>query len=335
MLRIGALDLENWLVLAPMAGITNLPFRLIAKRFGAGLVTTEMISAKGLAMGQRKTLEYLKSDPEEKPLSVQLFGPDPDIMAVAAQIAVEKGADIIDINMGCPARKVVKTGSGAHLLRVPQKAVQIVSAVRRLCPVPLTVKLRSGWSPDQPVAIEIARMAEDCGADAITIHPRFATQGFSGQPDWDVIARAKEQVKIPVIGNGDIFSPHLALEMKRQTACDGVMIGRGAVGNPWIFRQALEMAEGLDITPPGVHERRALVAEHFRLLSIHLGEPRASREIRSHLLRYTRGLPNSTRFRGAISEIRSLDGLMSALDSYLAPFEGELQISRTRERKTQ
>ena len=321
MLRIGSLNLKNWLVMAPLAGITNLPFRIIVKNLGAGLVTTEMISAKGLTLGHQRTFKYLKSHPDERPLSVQIFGPDPDVMARAAQIAIEKGADIIDINMGCPARKVVKTGSGAHLLRVPQTAKEIVSAVRRVCSVPLTVKIRTGWSPDQPVALEIARIIEDCGADAITIHPRFATQGFSGQADWSIIAKTKEHLKIPVIGNGDVFSPSLALEMKRQTACDGVMIGRGAVGNPWIFMQALEMAQGLEATPPRLSERRALIMEHFRLLTLDMGEPRASKVMRGLLLRYTKGLPNSSRFRGTFTGIKSLESLMSALDSYFTTLE--------------
>lgn len=307
--------------MAPLAGITNLPFRIIVKNLGAGLVTTEMISAKGLTLGHQRTFKYLKSHPDEKPLSVQIFGPDPDVMAAAAQIAIEKGADIIDINMGCPARKVVKTGSGSTLLRVPQRAREIVSAVRRVCSVPLTVKIRAGWSPDQPVALEIARIIEDCGADAITIHPRYATQGFSGHADWSIIAEAKSHLKIPVIGNGDVFSPSLAIEMKQQTACDGVMIGRGAVGNPWIFKQTLEMAQGHEIIPPGLSERRALITEHFRLLSLDMGEPKASKVIRGLLLRYTKGLPNSSRFRGTFTGIKSLESLMAALDSYFTDLE--------------
>ncbi len=321
MLKIGALNLDNWLVMAPMSGITNPPFRAIAKRFGAGLVTTEMVSAKGLTMGKKKTFEYLESNPAERPLSVQIFGPDQDVMARAAQIAVEKRADVIDINMGCPAKKVVKTGSGANLLRLPRRAKEIVTAVRRVCPVPLTVKIRAGWSPGQPVFLDMARMIEDCGADAVTIHPRFATQGFSGHADWGIIARAKEHVNIPVIGNGDVFSPAQALEMKRKTGCDGVMIARGAVGNPWIFRHTLEMAQGLEVSPPALSERRSLIMEHFRLLSLHMGEPRASKAMRGLLLRYIKGLPNSSRFRGTFSAIKSLESLVSAMDSYFSALE--------------
>jgi len=316
--------------MAPLAGITNLPFRIIVKNLGAGLVTTEMISAKGLTLGHQRTFNYLKSHPDEKPLSVQIFGPDSDVMVAAAQIAIENGADIIDINMGCPARKVVKTGSGSNLLRVPQRAREIVSAVRRVCSVPLTVKIRAGWSPDQPVALEIARIIEDCGADAITIHPRYATQGFSGHADWSIIAKVKSHLKIPVIGNGDVFSPSLAIEMKQQTVCDGVMIGRGAVGNPWIFKQTLEMAKGHEITPPGLAERRALIMEHFRLLSLDMGEPKASKVMRGLLLRYTKGLPNSSRFRGTFTGIKSLESLMAALDSYFTELEKSSNFSDVR-----
>ncbi len=304
--------------MAPMSGITNLPFRLIVKRLGAGLVTTEMISAMGLALGKKKTFDYLKSHPDEGPLAVQLFGSTPGPMAAAAEIAVEAGADIVDINMGCPARKVVKTGAGGALLRAPQNAKEIVSAVRRVCPVPLTVKIRTGWSPNQPVASEISRLIEDCGADAITVHPRFVTQGFTGNADWAIISKVKELLKIPVIGNGDVSNPSLAIKMKTQTGCDGVMIGRGAVGNPWIFKQILELENGLAVRQPPLPERRALIIEHFRLLSLLMGENRAAKNMRGLLLQYTKGLPQSRRFRETFTSIKDIDTLISALDHYFA-----------------
>jgi nifR3 family TIM-barrel protein len=321
MLQIGNLKLKNWLVMAPLSGITNLAFRLIAKRLGAGLVTTEMISAMGLALGKKKTFDYLKIHPDEGPLAVQLFGSKPEVMAAAAEIAVEAGANIVDINMGCPARKVVKTGAGGALLRAPQKAKEIVSAVRRACPVPLTAKIRAGWSPGLSDVSEIPRLIEDCGADAVTIHPRFVTQAFSGQADWDIISKVKKQLNIPVIGNGDVSSPSLAIKMKSQTECDGVMIGRGAVGNPWIFKQILELENGLAVHQPLLNERRAVIMEHFRLLSLLMGESRAAKNMRGLLLWYTKGLPNSRRFRGTFTSIKDIDSLVSALDHYFSPLE--------------
>jgi nifR3 family TIM-barrel protein len=318
MLRIGPLKLENWLVMAPMAGITNLPFRLMVRELGAGLATTEMVSAMGLTMGKKKTIEYMESHSEEKPLAIQIFGSKPDIMARAAQMVVEAGADIVDINMGCPAKKVVKTGAGASLLRDIKKVAEIVSATRCACPVPLTAKIRAGWSHDQPPAHEIARVIEDCGADAITVHPRFASQGFSGRADWTIIAEVKQRVKIPVIGNGDVFEPSHALKMKSETGCDGVMIGRAAVGNPWIFKQVLHLNQGLPVPTPGLCDRRSLIMEHFRLLSGSMGEHRAALKMRGLLLQYTKGLPHSSRFRGSITQIRDLKSLISTMDNYFS-----------------
>ena len=318
MLRIGTLQLKNQLIMAPMSGITNLPFRRIAKRLGAGLVTTEMISAMGLAMRQEKTFRYLKSDPEERPLSVQIFGSDPRVMAEAARRVVDAGADLVDINMGCPARKVLKTGAGGALLRSPDKVRDVVSSVRRVCTVPVTAKIRAGWSPDQPAACDVARAVEDCGADAITIHPRFVTQRFSGNADWEIISQIKSRVRIPVIGNGDVSSPSRALDMMQQTGCDGVMIGRAALGNPWIFRQILNLESGRDIGSPTVFERREIILEHFRLLIDHMGEQRATRVMRGLLLWYTKGLPHSSRFRGAFTGIHDLDTMMTAMDDYFS-----------------
>ncbi|MCF8142750.1 MAG: tRNA dihydrouridine synthase DusB [Deltaproteobacteria bacterium] len=318
MLRIGALKLKNRLIMAPMSGITNLPFRRIVKRLGAGLVTTEMISAMGLARQQEKTLKYLKSDPEEQPLSAQIFGSDPRVMAEAARIVVDAGVDLVDINMGCPARKVVKTGAGGALLRSPDRVRDIVSAVRAVCPVPLTVKTRTGWSPDQPVARDIARLVEDCGADAITFHPRFVTQRFSGTADWDIISEVKSQVGIPVIGNGDVCTPLQALDMMQQTGCDGVMIGRAAMGNPWIFREILDLDNGMTPRPPGLVERREIISDHFRLLVDLMGEESAARAMRGLLLWYTKGLPYSSRFRGAFTGIHDLVTMTAAMDDYFS-----------------
>lgn len=323
MLQIGPLRLENRLIMAPMAGVTNLSFRLMVKKMGAGLVTTEMISARGLITGQKKTSDYLKSHPGERPLAVQIFGAEPHVMARATQIVIEAGADLVDINMGCPVKKVVKTGAGASLLRDPKRMAEIVSAVRRACPLPLTVKIRSGWSPENPVAHEIARVLEDCGADAITLHPRFATHGFSVRADWRLIGEIKERVKIPVIGNGDIFEPSHALKMRNQTGCDGVMIGRGAIGNPWIFKQILCLEQGLALPRPDLAERKGLIIEHFHRLSDSMGEKRAALAMRGLLLWYTKGLPCSSRFRENITQIKDLESLVSAMDTYFSTLKDQ------------
>jgi nifR3 family TIM-barrel protein len=280
-----------------------------------------MISAEGLTRGHSKTLDYLKSDPAEKPLAVQLFGSKPDAMAHAAQIAIDKGADLVDINMGCPVKKVVKTGAGSSLLRDPKKAAKLITATRLACPVPLTVKIRAGWSPDKPVAREIARVIEDCGADAVTVHPRFTSQGFSAPADWRWIAEVKSRLAIPVIGNGDVFKASAALEMKKQTGCDGVMLGRGGVGNPWIFRQILHAQQGLQVPIPSLTERRSLIMEHFHLLSSAVGEYRAARQMRGLLLWYTKGLPYSTRFRDRITRVKDVDSLMKTLDTYFSTLQ--------------
>ena len=326
MFHIGTLKLENDLIMAPLAGITNLPFRRIIKRLGPGLVTTEMVSAMGLVMGKNKTLRYLKSHPDEKPLAVQIFGSRPEAMAGAAEIAVEAGADIVDINMGCPARKVVKNGAGGALLRDLHTIEEIISGVRKVCSVPLTVKIRTGWSPDHASSVEIAVLSEDCGADAVTVHPRFVTQGFSGHADWTVIAKVKEALKIPVIGNGDVTNPLLAQKMKEQTGCDGVMIGRAAVGNPWIFKQILALENGLSVQPPSLDDRRALILEHFNYLSMEIGENRAAKLMRGLLLSYTKGLPNSRHFRSSFTSINDIDTLVSALDEYFAALEAHFSL---------
>ena len=316
MLKIGTLTLKNRLIMAPMAGITNPPFRRIVRRLGAGLVVTEMVSAVGLSRNHKKTVRYLKSDPEEKPLSVQIFGADPQIMAMAAEIAIEKGADMVDINMGCPARKVIKNGSGGALLRSPRAVHQMVTAVRKACTVPLTVKIRAGWSAEEANFLEIAHIIADCGADAVTVHPRFVKQGFSGQADWGIIRKVKEKLNIPVIGNGDVFKPELALQMRKETGCDGVMIGRGALGNPWIFRHILDLEKSLEVRPPELSERKEVILSHFTHLSQIIGEDRASKLMRGQLLWYTKGLPHSSRFRGAFTGIKDVHGMMAALDQY-------------------
>jgi nifR3 family TIM-barrel protein len=320
-MKIGSLHLDNWLIMAPMAGITNLPFRVMVKRMGVGLVFTELISAVGLSLKNKGSLIYLRSLPEEKPLAVQIFGAKPQAMATAAGMVIESGADLVDINMGCPVKKVTKTGAGAGLLRDLKNLENVVSAVRRVCHLPLTVKIRTGWSPDEPVACEVARIVEDCGADAITLHARFVTQKYSGTADWDMIGRIKSQVKIPVIGNGDVRKPLHAIEMKTQTGCDGVMIGRAAVRNPWIFKQILQLDRGLPVETPDLSERKDIIMNHFSLLSDIMGEHKAVFPMRGILLRYTKGLAHSSRFREKITKIKDSESLISVLDEYFAFLE--------------
>ena len=321
MLRIGSIALENSLVMAPMAGITSLPFRRMIKKLGAGLVTTEMISAEGITRRSERSLNFLKTHPSERPLAVQIFGSNRQVMARAAQMVVEAGADIVDINMGCPVKKVAKTGSGAALMKDARKVAGIVSAVRLACPVPLTIKVRAGWSPAEPTVCEIARIIEDCGADAITVHPRFATDGYAVPADWEWIGRVKEQLTIPVIGNGDVTKPSQALDLKQRTGCDGVMLGRGAVGNPWLFTQVMQLEQGLPISEPTLSDRRDLILQHFHGLCETMGEHRASLVMRGLLLRYTKGLPHSSDFRGSISRINDMETLVSAMDTYFSSLQ--------------
>jgi len=316
MLTIGTLHIKNWLIMAPMSGKTNLPFRLIIKKMGAGLVVTEMISAVGLSRGQAKTQAFLESHPNERPVAAQLFGSDPDSMAISAQMVGEKGLDIVDINMGCPVKKVIKTGSGAALMREPKRVAKILSAVRKSSPLPLTVKIRAGWSPEEANALEIASIIEDSGADGITIHPRFASQGFSGNADRALIAKIKKAVKIPVRGSRDITGPFSALKMRSETNCDGVMIGRAALANPWIFKQILDMENKGTFEIPNLDERYQLIMDHYSLLIEYFRENRATRIIKGLLLLYTKGLPNRRLLRGFIPEIGGREKLISILNKY-------------------
>jgi nifR3 family TIM-barrel protein len=296
-----------------MAGITNLPFRIIARRCGAALVATEMISAMGLILRQKKTMELLKSHPDERPLAVQIFGSDPERLSEAARIVSSSQAEILDINMGCPVRKVVKTGAGGALLRDPRLIEKIISRVKAACSLPVTVKIRSGWSPAEDRFEDVLRAAEAGGADAVTVHGRYVVQGFSGKADWSRIALAKRMLRIPVIGNGDVTSRQEALSMMDATGCDGVMIGRAATSNPWIFDSPLIGGE-----KPLLTHRASLIEEHCRLIAEHMDPRRAGFLMRGVLIRYTKGLSSSTAFRSRISNLSRPEELLDAARQYLA-----------------
>lgn len=316
-LKIGNVTLTNRLVMAPMAGITNLPFRRLVRQFGAALAISEMVSAEGLRRGSRRSFAYLESARDDRPFGVQLFGAEPAVMAEAARIVTAAGADLVDINMGCPVRKVVKTGAGAALLTNPVLAGRIVSAVRGATSLPLSVKIRSGWDKGSINAGEMARIIEENGADVLTVHARTAKDGYSGRADWEVIARVKGQVKIPVIGNGDIRKGGDVLDMLRLTGCDGVMVGRGALGNPWIFQEAIHALRE-EIPPPVSYaERKRVVLLHYQLLVDYLGLEQARREFFKHLLWYTKGLPGGGEFRQKVtSQAKEID-IPKAISGFL------------------
>lgn len=317
-MKIASVRLDNETILAPLAGITNLPFRLIAKSAGCGLVCSEMVSANGLVYKSHKTERLLDSRPEERPLSVQIFGYDPDIMAEAAAMIEARGADILDINFGCSVRKILKSGSGSALMKDPRKAEAILRAVRDAIKVPLTIKIRSGWDKTGTQASEIARIAEGCGVDAIAVHPRTATQGFSGHADWSVIAAVKRLVSIPVIGNGDIVAPEDAVRMKQETGCDAVMIGRAAIGNPWIFSQVLSLFRGETPKPLTLPMRHEAMLRYLRASVRYIGEEHACRMMRSRLGWFTKGLPHSSRFRESVKLLSSEEEAVRRINAYMA-----------------
>jgi nifR3 family TIM-barrel protein len=311
-MKLGTLRLNNNLVLAPMAGITDYPFRQLAREMGCGLTFTEMISAEGLL---RKGEAFLKMVEGEHPVSVQLFGSKPEVLAEAAAKAEAMGADAIDLNMGCPAKKVVKTGAGVDLMRFPEKVEGILIAMRKKVTCALTVKIRSGWDEKQLNTVEISKLAEDCGLDAITVHPRTRTQGFRGRADWSMIAAVKRAVRIPVIGNGDVNTPVLIQKMIEETECDGVMIGRGALGNPWIFS---ERHSGFPEKGPAIslEERKGMIHHHLSLIQSYYEEKNLTPQIRKHLYWYTKGFPNCATFHSKLSCLKGKEKLLQTFYSY-------------------
>jgi len=316
MLKIADLKLDNITVLAPLAGITNLPMRLIAKEAGCGLVCSEMVSANGLVYQSKKTQRIIESTPAEKPLSVQIFGSDPAIMADAARIVADAGVDILDINFGCSVRKILKSGSGAALMKSPGQTQAVLQSVRSAVQIPLTIKIRTGWQKNGQDARTIAKIAEDAGVDAIAIHPRLATQAFKGCADWNVIADIKSRVSIPVIGNGDVVTAHDALAMINHTKCDAVMIGRGAVGNPWIFGQISELMATGGFEAPDLAAKFRIMKRYLRASVAYLGEVHACYMMRSRLAWFVKGLPHAKNFRESIKQISTEAQALELITQY-------------------
>ncbi|WP_304341093.1 tRNA dihydrouridine synthase DusB [Metaclostridioides mangenotii] len=317
-MKIGNVELGGRVFLAPMAGVTDLAFRLICKEKGCDLLYTEMINAKALCYDDEKTKKMLNIREEEHPVSVQIFGSDPNYMGRAADILNEYPNEILDINMGCPAPKVIKNGDGSALMRNPKLAGEVLKAVVKNSIKPVTLKIRKGWDDNSINALEIAKIAEDAGISAIAVHGRTREQYYSGAADWDIIKQVKEAVKVPVIGNGDVFDIKSAIKMLDKTGCDAIMIGRGSQGNPWIFSQINSYLDnGIAIPEPSALEKINTAIKHLNLALEEDGEYVAVREMRKHIAWYLKGLKNSARLRDEINKIESYDDVVLKLQRYL------------------
>lgn len=314
-LKIGNVELDNPVILAPMAGVSDLPFRLLCRGQGAGMVCTEMISAKAIYYNNKNTESLMAIHEDERPVSLQLFGSEPDILAAMAKRIEDKPFDILDLNMGCPVPKVVNNGEGSALLKKPGLVREIVSAVVSAVDKPVTVKIRKGFDEENVNAVEIARIIEDCGAAAVTVHGRTREQYYSGKADWDSIRRVKEAVSIPVIGNGDVDSPEAARAMFEQTGCDGIMVGRAARGNPWLFHRILHyLKTGEMEEKPSMQEVKAMILLHAQMQVEKKGMYTGMREMRKHVAWYTAGFPHSAKLRRQVNELENLTELGELLE---------------------
>ena len=317
-LKIGTVELENPYILAPMAGVTDLPFRLLCKEQGAGLLCMEMVSAKAIQYNNKNTKALLEIHPEELPVSLQLFGSDPDVISEIAKRIEELPFSILDINMGCPVPKIVKNGEGSALMKNPKLVYEIVRKTARAIQKPVTVKIRKGFDDTCINAVEIAKIIEDAGGKAVAVHGRTREQYYSGKADWDIIRQVKEAVSIPVIGNGDVVSGESAIAIQKETGCDGVMIGRGAQGNPWIFSELLEYERsGKMPLRPSVEAIKKMMIRHAQLQMQYKGEYLGIREMRKHVSWYTSGLPNSAKLRDEINRVESYEELEQLLEERL------------------
>ncbi len=313
-LQIGNVTLENNLILAPMAGVTDLPFRLLCKEKGAGLLCMEMVSAKAILYKNKNTQALLEINPRENPVSLQLFGSDPDIISQIAHEIEDRPFDILDINMGCPVPKIVNNGEGSALMKNPRLAGEIIEKTVKAIKKPVTVKIRKGFDDEHVNAVEMAKVAQESGAAAVAVHGRTREQFYSGKADWDIIRQVKEAVSIPVIGNGDLLTAEDVIAMKEQTGCDGFMIGRGAQGNPWIFEQILHYFKtGEHKRKPSVEAVTDMILRHARMMLDFKGEYIGIREIRKHAAWYTAGYPNSAKLRVAINAVESYEELEKLL----------------------
>lgn len=318
-LTIGNVTLENNVFLAPMAGVTDLPFRLLCKEQGCGMMCTEMVSAKAILYNNKNTDKLLKVDPRERPVAVQLFGSDPEILSRMAARIEDGPYDFIDINMGCPVPKVVNNGEGSALMRNPKQVEAILTAMVKALKKPVTVKFRKGFNDREVNAVEIAKIAESCGVAAVAVHGRTREQYYSGTADWDIIRQVKEAVSIPVIGNGDIFTPEDGKRMLEETGCDGLMVARGAKGNPWIFKRLTHYLDtGELLPPPTKEEKKEMILRHARMQVELKGEYQGIREMRKHVAWYTAGCPGSSALRNDVNLVETLAELEELIEERMA-----------------